>query len=52
MKNKHGGKRENAGNKLKYDEQTKTIAFRCPVSKIPELKEVIKCKLLQYKVKK
>jgi hypothetical protein len=51
MKNKHGGKRLGVGRPAEYNEETKTIAFRCPISKIPELKEIIKCKLLDYKSK-
>ena len=37
-----GGKREGSGSKPKYGEETKTIAFRCPISKIPELTSIIK----------
>jgi len=44
-KSKRGGKRTGSGQKLKYDEETKTIAFRCPISKIPELTAIIKEKL-------
>lgn len=29
-----GGKRKNAGRKSAYDEPTKTVSFRCPLSKI------------------
>ena len=36
-----GGKRENSGSKPKYSEPTKTVAFRCPESKIEELKEIV-----------
>lgn len=43
-----GGKRENAGQKQKYNEATKTIAFRAPISKIDEVKSVIKELLLSY----
>jgi hypothetical protein len=48
-KETRGGKRKNAGAKLKYNEKTKTIAFRCPESKVTELKTVIKNKLNEYK---
>jgi hypothetical protein len=41
MKNKHGGKRPNSGAKLKYGEETKTIAFRIPISKEKYFKELI-----------
>jgi hypothetical protein len=48
---KHGGKRYNAGAKPKYNEQTKTIAFRCPLSKVDELKMIVKSKLSEWSVK-
>ena len=40
-KKKSGGKRVGSGAKPKYSEQTKTVAFRCPLSKIDELKIVV-----------
>ena len=43
-----GGIRENAGAKPKYSEPTKTVAFRCPESKIEELKEIVKAQLLSW----
>lgn len=54
MKNKkeaRGGSRKNAGAKPKYNEQTKTVAFRCPVSKVNELELVVKSKLSEWSVK-
>ena len=39
---KRGGKRESAGAKLKYNEPTKTTAFRVPISKIDEVKKLVK----------
>ena len=52
MKNKkRGGTRKNAGAKPKYNEETKTVAFRCPLSKVDELKLVIKSKLSEWSVK-
>ncbi len=48
---KKGGKREGAGAKPKYSEQTKTVAFRCPISKIDELKLIVKTKLSEWSVK-
>lgn len=45
---KRGGSRKNAGAKLKYSEPTKTIAFRVPISKIDELKSIIKKYLQSY----
>ena len=48
---KQGGKREGSGAKPKYSEQTKTVAFRCPLSKVDELKIVVKSKLSEWSVK-
>jgi len=36
-----GGKRESAGAKPKYNEPTKTTAFRIPISKIDEVKKLV-----------
>ena len=46
-----GGARKNAGAKPKYNEQTKTVAFRCPKSKVDELKLYVKSKLSGWSVK-
>jgi hypothetical protein len=46
-----GGYRQRSGAKPKYSEQTKTVAFRCPMSKVDELKLVVKSKLLEWSVK-
>ena len=43
-----GGKRESAGAKPKYSEPTKTTAFRIPISKIDEVKEVVNQMLSSY----
>jgi hypothetical protein len=48
---KQGGKREGSGANPKYSEQTKTVAFRCPLSKVDELKIVVKSKLSEWSVK-
>ena len=48
---KAGGKREGSGAKPKYSEKTKTIAFRCPISKVDELKLIVKSKLSNWSVK-
>ena len=40
-KEKRGGKRKGSGAKPKYNEPTKTIAFRVPESKVDEVKEII-----------
>jgi hypothetical protein len=51
LKKKSGGARQGSGAKPKYNEQTKTVAFRCPLSKVDELKLVVKSKLLEWSVK-
>jgi hypothetical protein len=51
MKNKketRGGTRQGSGAKPKYNEQTKTVAFRCPLSKVDELKLIVKSKLSEW----
>jgi hypothetical protein len=47
-KNKRGGTRQGSGAKPKYNEQTKTVAFRCPLSKVDELKIFVKSKLSEW----
>ena len=49
-KTKRGGARRNAGAKPKYNEQTKTVSFRCPLSKIEELKLYVNAKLSEWSV--
>ena len=51
LKETRGGARINAGAKPKYNEQTKTVAFRCPLSKVDELKLIVKSKLSGWSVK-
>ena len=46
-----GGTRQGSGAKPKYNEQTKTVAFRCPLSKVDELKLIVKCKLSEWSAK-
>jgi hypothetical protein len=48
-KQKQGGAGRNQGRKLQYNEPTKTIAVRVPISKINELKQIIKEYLNQLK---
>ena len=43
-----GGKRKNAGRKSAFSEPTKTVSFRCPLSKIDELKLYVTAKLLEW----
>lgn len=45
---KQGGKREGAGRKQKFNEETATVAFRCPVSKVEELKLYVTAKLAEW----
>lgn len=51
QKNKRGGTRLGSGAKPKYNELTKTIAFRVPVSKIDEVKQVVKSMLECWSLK-
>ena len=54
MKNKketRGGTRPGSGAKPKYNEPTKTIAFRVPVSRIERIKSMIKTLLDGWAVK-
>lgn len=51
MKQNRGGIRRNAGAKPKYNEQTKTVAFRCPLSKVDDLKIIVKSKLSEWSIK-
>jgi len=50
-KETRGGTRKGSGAKPKYNEPTKTIAFRCPLSKVDEVKLIIKYKLSDWSVK-
>lgn len=45
---KQGGKRKGAGRKSPFSEPTKTVSFRCPLSKIDELKLYVTAKLLEW----
>jgi hypothetical protein len=46
---KQGGSRKGAGRSSKFDEPTKTVAFRCPISKVDELKTVVNGKLSEWR---
>jgi hypothetical protein len=48
-KQQHGGARIGSGAKPKYNEKTTTIAFRVPISKVDEVKVLIKQKQTQWK---
>ena len=45
-----GGTRQGSGAKPKYNEQTKTISFRCPISKVDEIKLLVKLMLSEWSV--
>lgn len=47
-KKKQGGKRKGAGRKSPFSEPTKTVSFRCPMSKIEQLKLYVNAKLLEW----
>lgn len=49
---KKGGKRIGAGRPKSEREPTKTIAFRVPISVIPDVKVLVKNYLEKFKVKK
>ena len=51
VKQKQGGKRNGAGRTSKFNEETKTVAFRCPLSKVDELKLIVKSKLSEWSIK-
>lgn len=51
-KSKRGGKRTGSGQKSKYNEETKTIAFRCPISKAEKLKEIVNAQLSEWVILK
>lgn len=44
-KETRGGTRQRSGAKPKYLEQTDVISFRCPISAIPEIRQLVKKKL-------
>ena len=52
MTKKAGGKRIGSGAKPKFGEPTTTIAFRVPVSKVDELKDMVNTKLSEWYVLK
>lgn len=47
----HGGKRPFSGRKPQYNEATTTVAFRVPVSKVPEIKKLVNSRLLKWVAK-
>jgi len=50
-KETRGGTRKGSGAKPKYNEQTKTIAFRIPISRIEHVKSLLKTLLDGWAVK-
>jgi hypothetical protein len=51
LKKQRGGTRQGSGAKPKYNEPTKTVAFRCPLSKVEELKTNVKSQLSEWCIK-
>ena len=51
-KETRGGTRQGSGAKPKYNEGTKTVAFRCPISKVEKLKEIVTAQLSEWVVLK
>jgi len=51
-KKQSGGARQGSGAKPKYNEHTTTIAFRVPVSKVDELKDMVNAKLSEWSISK
>lgn len=49
---KQGGKRKGAGRKSSFSEPTRTVSFRCPLSKIEELKLYVTAKLSEWSAEK
>lgn len=43
-------KRKRAGRKPKYDEDTTTFAFRCPISKLDYMKKLIRKELSAWEL--
>lgn len=50
VKENRGGTRIGSGQKKKYGEETETISFRCPLSKIKKLKEIVGLKLSEWAI--
>lgn len=48
---KRGGKRPFSGAKPKYNEPTTTVSFRVPISKVEEVKTMVRSKLSEWSVK-
>jgi len=47
-KETRGGNRPGAGAKPKYNEQTTTVAFRCPISKVGQIKDMVKSRMSEW----
>lgn len=48
MNKNQGGKRQGSGAKLKYNEPTKVLTIRVPLSKFSYFKTVLKTMLIRY----
>lgn len=51
VKSKAGGKMVGSGRKGKFEEPTKPVAFKCPISKVNEFEEYGNAKLAEWSVK-
>lgn len=51
-KSNRGGLRKGSGAKPQYSEPTTTIAFRVPVSKVNEIRKIVKTKLNEWRQNK
>lgn len=49
-KEKRGGTRKGSGAKPKYNEETETVAFRCPMSRVDGLGLVVRSELSEWSV--
>ena len=51
-KQTRGGARKGSGARLKYLEQTQIITFRCPKSKVEEIKQLVKSTLKEHETRR
>lgn len=47
-KENRGGYRKGSGAKPKYNEKTETVSFRCPVSKVAQMKKIILSEIVKF----
>jgi hypothetical protein len=48
VKSNRGGTRKGAGAKPKYNEPTRIITFRVPISKAIDIRQLVKNQLIKY----